>query len=524
MAYKAPIWEDGKSPAISAENLNNLSQAAEGAQVLYGNSAPTSSTEGAVGQFYLVVVADSDGNYPLYQCVAIANGSYTWRDTRRIPDSITSMLGIPAPGTISSALNVLANIGNLHVWERVQSLSEPTYLINSGDISLELYGDWYYSDSLTVASDLSLSLDSPSAINFSSSNLPSGINTIAGKFIKKSGKTDVYFCPVDYKYSSSIVGDYGYVSGITNAKIVIGQPAGTTTDYLTSTDPNAYPKQSAEGGQDASYVLGDVESGSFYIGSFFAGSNSAVQYMVSDTPFVDESGSVGISNGTTVTFSNSLGDPGTESDAIAKVKALFAGKYVMRTNDPETDSSTMYYTLLPKNKVVYIPDDISVSVLTAITGSPNSMALSKYQPVTGHAAIPANTTITYLGQLGGGARIEVGSYVGTGTYGSSNPCSVSASFPIKRLSVFGEIYAGTGNYFPIYENSNSSSYSMHDILLTTSFASRRGIHKGASSYDLDYSFGKKSADGKTFSWYSTGGGASFQLNESGITYYYIAIG
>lgn len=112
MAYKAPIWEDGKSPAISAENLNNLSQAAEGAQVLYGNSAPTSSTEGAVGQFYLVVVADSDGNYPLYQCVAITNGSYVWRDTRRIPDSITSMLGIPAPGTINSALNVLVSALN----------------------------------------------------------------------------------------------------------------------------------------------------------------------------------------------------------------------------------------------------------------------------------------------------------------------------------------------------------------------------------------------------------------------------
>ena len=278
MAYKAPIWEDGKSPAISAENLNNLSQAAEGAQVLYGNSAPTSSTEGAVGQFYLVVVADSDGSYPLYQCVAIANGSYVWRDTRSIPDSIALMLGISGPGTINSALNVLANVGNLHVWEEVQS---------------------------------------------------------------------------------------------------------GATDYLTSTDRLAYPN--------------------------------------------------------------------------------------------------------------YITD--------------------------GHGAY-----ITYLGQLGGGARIEVGSYVGTGTYGSSNPCSVTASFPIKQLSVFGEVYANTGNYFPIYQTSGYSSYSMHDILLTTSFASRRGIHNGTSNYGLDYSFGKKSVDGRTFWWYSSGNAASLQLNETGSTYYYIAIG
>lgn len=107
MAYKAPIWEDGKSPAISAENLNNLSQAAEGAQVLYGNSAPTSSTEGAVGQFYLVVVADSDGNYPLYQCVAIANGSYTWRDIFAISTSLASKLGLTTPATVEDALNAL---------------------------------------------------------------------------------------------------------------------------------------------------------------------------------------------------------------------------------------------------------------------------------------------------------------------------------------------------------------------------------------------------------------------------------
>lgn len=130
MAYKAPIWKDGKSPAISAENLNNLSQAAEGAQVLYGKSAPTSSTEGAVGQFYLVVVADSDGNYPLYQCVAITNGSYVWRDTRRIPDSITSMLGIPAPGTINSALNVL--VGALNA-TYVLALSGATVTAQSGN-------------------------------------------------------------------------------------------------------------------------------------------------------------------------------------------------------------------------------------------------------------------------------------------------------------------------------------------------------------------------------------------------------
>lgn len=287
------------------------------------------------------------------------------------------------------------------------------------------------------------------------------------------------------------------------------------TDYLTSTDPNAYPKQSAEGGQDASYVLGDVVSGSFYIGSFFAGSNSAVQYMVSDTPFVDESGSVGISNGTTVTFSNSLGAPGTESDAIAKVKALFAGKYVMRTNNPETDSSTMYYTLLPKNEVVYIPDDISVSVLTTITGSPNSMALSKYQPVTGYPAIPANTVITYLGQLGeSGARIEVGSYVGTGTYGADNPNSLTFGFEPKFLLI-----GRQGNALSVTSGADQTYISQYVAGMPTSYTAGWGFGR----YYSGDTYGKKSDDGKTVSWYGPIDPA-YQFNKSGTNYYYIALG
>ena len=110
MAYKAPIWEDGKSPAISAENLNNLSQAAEGAQVLYGNSAPTSSTEGAVGQFYLVVVADANGNYALYQCVGISGSAYNWEllgttpAYAKVSNPVAQTLRIPSGSSVEFAL------------------------------------------------------------------------------------------------------------------------------------------------------------------------------------------------------------------------------------------------------------------------------------------------------------------------------------------------------------------------------------------------------------------------------------
>lgn len=111
MAYKAPVWEDGNSPAISAENLNDISKTLEGAQVLWGNNPPTSATKGAVGQFYLVVIADSNGNFPLYQCVGISSTAYNWKlfefASKYVSSSVASLLGLGTGATVEDALLVL---------------------------------------------------------------------------------------------------------------------------------------------------------------------------------------------------------------------------------------------------------------------------------------------------------------------------------------------------------------------------------------------------------------------------------
>lgn len=111
MAYKAPVWEDGNSPAISAENLNEISQTLEGAQVLWGNDPPTSSTKGAVGQFYLVVIADSNGHFPLYQCVGISSTAYNWKPfefaSKYVSSAVANLLGLSASATLDDALLAL---------------------------------------------------------------------------------------------------------------------------------------------------------------------------------------------------------------------------------------------------------------------------------------------------------------------------------------------------------------------------------------------------------------------------------
>lgn len=522
MAYKAPIWEDGKSPAISAENLNNLSQAAEGAQVLYGNSVPTSSTEGAVGQFYLVVVPDSDGNYPLYQCVAIANGSYTWRDTRRIPDSITSMLGIPAPGTINRALNVLANVGNLHVWERVQTYAEPVPEVPAGYTLGEVETDVtavsvnttspgaiiksvlvYYANEPTVYSNGNLSIDTGNEVYINSTNY-NEIAKLKGKFIsvgdigQQVNETDlikgvIYYIPSDsiitYSNDNPCWVKFSKIQRVTGYPYTPAIPAGTTTDYLTSTDRNAYPDQSAEGGQDAYYTLGDVVSGKFELVS----DNIAniAYYKAGTGVTVSENGALTLTGATSVKIQSS------EWSTIAAQLELLRGKYCSIIN--YEGGAPVFANF----DVFYIPEDV---VFTIPTKSNQVQAsVSKYQPVTGHAAIPANTTITYLGQLGGGARIEVGTYVGTGTYGYDNPNTLTFEFEPK-LIVITETGYGVN---PLESQWNGSV-----ILVQGSYSMNVGTSKSCEFNVV----------GKNATWYTKGNYSGAQLNESGITYNYIAIG
>lgn len=207
------------------------------------------------------------------------------------------------------------------------------------------------------------------------------------------------------------------------------------TDYLTSTDPNAYPKQSAEGGQDASYVLGDVVSGSFGLGRMNASTN--MTYKVSDSIDVLDDGTI-VMNDSTVVY---VGYGGAST--LTSVQSSFLGKFVCRINDGDTTHDS--YTKLPKDEVVYIPSDAIIT--SEAVSSSTVFNVDQYQPVTGYPAIPANNVITYLGQLGGGARIEVGSYVGTVTYGSSVPNTLTFGFEPKLVFVFGRMFYNTSNLY-----------------------------------------------------------------------------
>ena len=98
----------------------------------------------------------------------------------------------------------------------------------------------------------------------------------------------------------------------------------------------------------------------------------------------------------------------------------------------------------------------------------------------------------------GAARIQTGSYTGTGTYGESNPCSLTFNFVPKIVIICTQDdYFATGKSVLVW---NGQVVSINS-----------------------YSYYKAGVSGKTFSWSATNS-AENQLNISGIKYSYTAFG
>lgn len=106
------------------------------------------------------------------------------------------------------------------------------------------------------------------------------------------------------------------------------------------------------------------------------------------------------------------------------------------------------------------------------------------------------------------ARIVTGNYVGTGTYGPKNPCSLTFDFTPKIVLMH---MGGTHAY----------SDSTHCMVFVWNITNTFDVGSaGDSRNSVTYS-------GNTISWYNTTGNlasAGAQLNGSGTTYWYTAIG
>ena len=237
-------------------------------------------------------------------------------------------------------------------------------------------------------------------------------------------------------------------------------------------------------------------------------------FKYSDSITIDEVGNLSLTNPLTftATYSQFRNDYGT----------TLLGKYLDTTGLAHeagiifipTNASINYYN----GRQVDIRNSYVISVgydeNRAFVGYVNSPSPDAYPP-----AVSDGNTYMPLGQLGDKVRIATGSYTGTGTYGASNPNSLTFSFEPKLVFMFKD-------KFPVYGSvSSTTSYPVYGttIGMTTTYSRSLFNIYGRRSGDDYYLYAKKSSDGKTLSWYHEAR-ADDQINGSGATYRYIAIG
>ncbi len=414
------------------------------------------------------------------------------------------IIGLPPSTTPDGMFQALGNTGELHVWRKtVTTAQEIPAKYELGELqtgSFQFVGSsyvtWEYGTP-NVGDDGTVSLVSPGSSNV---NYSSNLNDLRGKYCKPNQASGVFlanqviFIPSDAVFTQS-----GSAKYISKYQSVIGTPktpAGTTTTYPVSTNPNAY--QEGDDAKPAGYTLLEVVSGSYLLGSANSGQN--YYYKTATSLSVSDDGTLSMpSNAEQVNLVYSAN--GLTTDHI---KSSFAGKFVQLSST----GADLYYNSLFKttpSEILLIPNEAIIT-----KGSDKCFYIDRYQPVTGYAAIPAGTTIEYLGKLGDKARVQVVSYVGTGTYGSSNPNSLTFDFVPKILFI---------------KDDNEGQY----YICLTLFGTRlTDTYKDYTFFDATGNMNYPSASyarkkGKNIQWYSLRN-AYVQANGPGLKYIAIAIG
>lgn len=357
-----------------------------------------------------------------------------------LSDTVISTLGLStgADSTPNDAFNVLANIGNVHVWRKTVTTDEgipevpevpPSYKLGEAQTQYFIRDKdrgkaitMLYSNSVSVSYDGRVSLVSPSSVVITTTNTTYPFTYVSGKFIQAQGggtgvepeTTSIFYMKpsgvLQNSGESSSWDVYGtecqMVNGIAAVPGTPAVPPGTHITYLTSVNRNAY--QEGDDAKEAGYVLGDMASGYLFASAW---TGNASNYYYSETIKVSDTGTLTQENVKSYTAN------ATNDSWVSNIQSAIRGKFITVSGEKDNGGSE-------GTNLVYIPDDAIVSYFEngVSLGYPYNYGflVNKMQQVTGYPAIPAGTTIEYLGVLGdfGGSSlgyIKYGSYVGTGT-------------------------------------------------------------------------------------------------------------
>ena len=419
-----------------------------------------------------------------------------------LKDATAAQIGLPPSTTPDGMFQALGNTGELHVWRKTVTEAQEIpagYTLGTMETNIPIacntreasqfqitreYGDSISVDDAGSVSIVGSTTDTTWAADSYIYNYWNG--DLRGKFVRLTisgnilGYDGVLFIPSDATFS--VIQSTNNASGTNCATLFVSKaqkvnaypltPAGTTTTYPVSTNPKAY--QEGDDAKAAGYVLGDATS--MKIISYVGSSGWYVRFYTADSVTVSTDGVPSI-----IKDNNSAPMISKSSDG-----SELKGKYI------EYHSSYGANTELVEGTIYFVPSD------AVFTKSNELLTCNKVQLVTGYAAIPAGTTIEYLGKLGDKVRVQVVSYVGTGTYGSSNPNSLTLDFAPKAIMVR-DNDKGTRFLEAIY-----------------------GMEFAVVEYS-DGSFVSMIWNKKTVSWYSSDD-SYYQMNLNGTKYYAVAIG
>lgn len=426
-----------------------------------------------------------------------------------LKDATAAQIGLPPSTTPDGMFQALGNTGELHVWRKTVTTAQEIpagYTLGdvvTGSFFLGVVNSgtrkriYTYATSPKVGDDGTVYIDSTNTITFGKygDSFSTIANTLPGKFVIGTGTdgidmtepfTVVFYIPSDAQITDPNNTGYAYVDKYQPVTGYAKVPAGTTTTYPVSTTPNAY--QEGDDAKEAGYTLGEVETGKFKMSA----SPTSNTFYVNSTIAVTDAGTISFPDGYHfISVGQNSSGPISARDVLGNFMSLYQNKY-----DGDFEVGDVWF----------IPSDATITDYVYVT---------KRQRVTGYAAIPAGTTIEYLGKLGDKARVQVVSYVGTGTYGSSNPNSLTFDFAPKVV-MFLRYYKSGITQSGALGSYGSDSRVITPESLTTTYAQYNGFG------DKSYSYAKKSKDGKTIFWYND---SSFhQGNDSGYIYYFLVIG
>lgn len=404
-----------------------------------------------------------------------------------LKDATAAQIGLPPSTTPDGMFQALGNTGELHVWRKaVKNAEDVPAGYTLGDVqtgNFKFVADSYRTfefgtPSVDDAGNVGLNVEG--SVN---GRYNSNFDNLKGKFCRPPDSTwyidaslgsQVIYIPADATFSQS--GSYKYVD---KYQLVTGYPltpAGTTTTYPVSTNPKAY--QEGEYGK-AGYTLGDVKTGTFQIGQGATTSDT-------NRAIIKYGASISVTDTGTASIASESEKTVTSDTSQASVDGL-KGKFFRFSQLPFSSSA------FSVGKIYFFPAN---TVFTK--QSSGNWYTSKYQTVTSHGKTEPEYTIEYLGKLGDKARVQVLSYVGTGTYGSSNPNSLTFDFVPKMVTIID------------YEAMSGA------IIM-------QGQTKYSASITGSNYSGTCNINGKTLTYHNTRG-PSYQLNSTGVKYLVIAIG